>query len=348
MKPVRRVTQQDIARAAGVNRATVSLALRSHPSIPAVTRDRITALARKLGYQPDPLLSALASYRHGRQPAGYRGTLAWLAHTTPQFSWKTIPHFVSYLEAAIPQAQSHGYRVDVVDLHDMGISWQRAAAVIKSRGIDGVLLCPQPHAGTVLDHFPWDRFSSVTFGYTIVKPKLHMIASAHHAATFRCMTELFARGYRRIGFYFNRQHDERTNHNYLAGYLTARELHDPQANIPPLIDDTNDPSQPVFWNWFDRHQPDAIITGDRHFENILRQRNLKAPRDIGVACPGLATITDPLAGICEDNTQLGRIAVDFLVAMLQRGERGIPAHPQQLLVEGAWTSGTSLRPLPSD
>lgn len=348
MKPARRVTQQDIARAAGVNRATVSLALRSHPSIPVSTRTRIEKLAKKLGYRPDPMLSALASYRHGGQPAGFRGTLAWLAHTTPGFSWKTIPHFVSYLEAAIPQAESHGYRVDVIDLHDMGINWPRAAAVAKSRGIDGVLLCPQPYAETHLDHFPWKDFAAVTFGYTIVKPKLHMIASAHYAATFRCMTELFARGYRRIGFVFNRQHDQRTNHNYLAGYLTARELHDPQANIPPFIDESSDPAQPAFWSWFDRYQPDAIITGDRHFENMLRTRNLKTPRDVGIACPGLAATTGPLAGICEDNRQLGRIAVDFLVAMLQRGERGIPDHPQQLLVEGSWFSGTSLRPLPSD
>lgn len=348
MKPVRRVTQQDIARAAGVNRATVSLALRSHPSIPASTRARITKLATKLGYQPDPMLSALAHYRHAAGSSVFRGTLAWLAHTTPGFSWKNIPHFAAYLESASARAEEQGYRVDVIDLHDMGIGWQRAASVAKSRGIDGVLLCPQPSAGTNLDHFPWDDFAAVTFGYTIVRPKLHMIASAHYAATFRCMTELFARGYRRIGFYFNRQHDHRTNHNYLAGYLTARELHDPQANIPPLIDDSHDPAQPVFWNWFDRHRPDAIVTGDREFENILRHRNLKAPRDVGVACPGLAVTSGPLSGICEDNGRLGRIAVDFLIAMLQRGERGIPEHPQQLLVEGAWVSGTSLRPLPAD
>ncbi|HSI07097.1 MAG TPA: LacI family DNA-binding transcriptional regulator [Rariglobus sp.] len=348
MKPPRRVTQQDIARAAGVNRATVSLALRAHASIPVTTRTRIEKLAKKLGYQPDPMLSALASYRHGRRPAGFRGTLGWLAHTTKELAWRDIPHFTTYLEAASTHAATHGYRVEVIDLHDMGINWQRAAAVAKSRGIDGLLLCPQPHAATSLDQFPWQDFSAVTFGYTMIKPKLHRIASAQYAATFRTMQELFARGYRRIGFVFNHQHDERTNHHYLAGYLTARELHDPLANLPPCIDDTHDPAQPVFWRWFERHKPDAIVTGDRGFLDLLKTRNLRAPDNVGVACPGLSDLTGPLAGVCEDNAQLGRIAVDYLVSMLHRGERGVPAHPQQVLAEGIWTPGRTLRPLPSD
>lgn len=348
MNPARRVTQQDIAQAAGVNRATVSLALREHSSIPPVTRTRIQKLAKKLGYRPDPMLTALATYRHGRRPAGFHGTLGWLAHTTKEFSWREIPHFVTYLDAACERAGIHGYRVEVIDLHDMGINWQRAAAVAKSRGIDGVLLCPQPYPSTNLDHFPWHDFAAVTFGYTILRPKLHMIASAHYAATLRTMQELLARGYRRIGFVFNHRHDERTNHNYLAGYLTARELHDPHVNLPPCIDDSHDPAQPVFWNWFDRYKPDAIITGDRHFESLLRERGIRAPDDIGIACPGLAGGRETMAGIREDNAQLGRIAVDFLVSMLHRGERGIPAHPQQVLVEGAWTPGRTLRPLPND
>ncbi|CAM2954158.1 LacI family DNA-binding transcriptional regulator [Rariglobus hedericola] len=348
MKPPRRVTQQDIARAAKVNRATVSLALREHASIPVTTRARIQKLAKKLGYQPDPMLSALATYRHGRRPAGFRGTLGWLAQTTKELAWREIPHFATYLTAACERAETHGYRVEVIDLNDMGINWQRAAAVAKSRGIDGILLCPQPHAATNLEQFPWQDFAAVTFGYTMIKPKLHRIASAQYAATFRTMQELLARGYRRIGFVFNHQHDERTNHHYLAGYLTARELHDPHSDMPPCIDDSHDPAQPGFWRWFERYQPDAIITGDRHFEAVLRTRKLRAPDDIGIACPGLADTSGSMAGVCEDNHQLGLIAVDFLVSMMHRGERGVPVHAQQVLVEGLWTPGRTLRSLPND
>ena len=58
-----RVTMRDVARALGVDPSTVSLALRAHPKIPAETRERIRRAAEKLGYTPDPMLGALASYR---------------------------------------------------------------------------------------------------------------------------------------------------------------------------------------------------------------------------------------------------------------------------------------------
>lgn len=50
----RRVTSEDVARASGVSRATVSYVLNNDPrqSIPLETRERILAVARELGYNP--------------------------------------------------------------------------------------------------------------------------------------------------------------------------------------------------------------------------------------------------------------------------------------------------------
>ena len=74
----RRITQKDIAHHAGVTQATVSLALRNHPSVSAEVRDRIVALAEKLGYRPDPMLSSLVAYRSYLQSASFQGVLAWV------------------------------------------------------------------------------------------------------------------------------------------------------------------------------------------------------------------------------------------------------------------------------
>ena len=53
-KEQRRVTSEDVARASGVSRATVSYVLNNDPrqSIPLETRERILKVARELGYQP--------------------------------------------------------------------------------------------------------------------------------------------------------------------------------------------------------------------------------------------------------------------------------------------------------
>ena len=50
----RRVTSEDVARASGVSRATVSYVLNNDPrqSIPLETRERVLKVARELGYSP--------------------------------------------------------------------------------------------------------------------------------------------------------------------------------------------------------------------------------------------------------------------------------------------------------
>lgn len=42
------------------------------------------------------------------------------------------------------------------------------------------------------------------------------------------------------------------------------------------------------------------------------------------------------AGMHLDPTVLGTLAVEMLVGMLYRGEKGLPQHPHQALVQGRW------------
>lgn len=54
---------EDVAAAAGVSTASVSLVLRDAPGPSAATRERVLAVARDLGYRPDRAASALARRR---------------------------------------------------------------------------------------------------------------------------------------------------------------------------------------------------------------------------------------------------------------------------------------------
>ena len=58
-----RIRLKDIAEKAGLSVAAVSMALKDHRSLPASTIKKVKALAKKMGYAPDPALSALAAYR---------------------------------------------------------------------------------------------------------------------------------------------------------------------------------------------------------------------------------------------------------------------------------------------
>ena len=68
---LKRVTLRDLAKKLGVSHTTVSLALREHHSITPARRQEVKRLAEKLGYRPDPFLSALSAYRLQNRPASF-------------------------------------------------------------------------------------------------------------------------------------------------------------------------------------------------------------------------------------------------------------------------------------
>ncbi|MDR1283164.1 MAG: LacI family transcriptional regulator [Opitutaceae bacterium] len=345
MKPknnLARVTHKDIAQKLGVHRTTVSMALRKHPSIPQATRDRVARLAAELGYTPDPMLSALSVYRSVRRPASFQGTLAWVVNSSGDYDWTSSKMWRDYHDGAETGARRHGFLMQTVDLNAPGTTPASTARTLRARSISGLLLCPQPRARMTLD-FPWENFSSVTFGYTLDHPVLHTVVPAQYRNLTRLMRELLRRGYRRIGLAFHELHDARTNHNYLGAWYA--ESHFLASRIEPLLyPDHLDYSAPLK-TWLRKWRPDAIIAGAPDITRRLAALGIAVPEDIAVVCPGLRTADSTTTGISEESLHVGEVAVDFLVAMMQRGERGIPTHPQRVHIEGSWVEGKTIRPL---
>src|SRR3954467_13477885 len=89
MSKERPVRLQDIADRAAVSKATVSLALRDHSSIPPATRARIQGIADELGYRPNPLVSALMTYQRSAQPRPKAVTLALVMNFRRKDAWKS-------------------------------------------------------------------------------------------------------------------------------------------------------------------------------------------------------------------------------------------------------------------
>ncbi len=341
----KRITQADVAAKCGVNRATVSLALKEHPSIPLTTRTRVQAMARQLGYVPDPMLSALAAYRGRLRPSSFHGTLGWISRDDRTYDWRAIRHFVDYFDGATAAAKRHGFNLETFNLSTTPRSAERVGEILRARNVGGVLLCPQPVSNATLA-LPWARLSAVTFGYTLAEPRLNTVTATQFRGTVATMRQLYARGYRRIGFVFQEDHNRRTDENYLGGFLSARFMAGPQEEIPPLFIERYQHVEEVV-RWIRKHRPDAVVTGDFRFIDRAKQAGLELPPRLGLACPLLPDTRGSLAGVCEDCFHIGEVAVDLVVAMMHRGERGVPAQPQRVHVEGQWFEGTSLRPLPA-
>ena len=100
MPQSRPATMQDVAQAAGVARSTVSLALRGDRSIPPATRDRILAVAKRMGYRANPLVSALMSALHARRTSHKHTVLAYVTSDPEDAPWRTYRVFLELREGA--------------------------------------------------------------------------------------------------------------------------------------------------------------------------------------------------------------------------------------------------------
>lgn len=347
----KRVTQRDIALATGLGRATISYALGNNPKIPGATRKLVQDTARRIGYTPDPMLSSLAFYRSQQRPVSYHGTLAWLVYADNEIGnpWRQSPHYLGYYEGAMKRSLEHGYTLEEISFNVRTMSLRRINAILKARNISGIFLCPLP-APDMAINFPWDDFSFITLGYTLQHPRSHAVCAAHYQNVSLALRMIRSRGYRRIGLIIDRAIDLRCRSSISTAYLTDQHQCDiPFARfIPPhydynFLDAASQHNITSLLRYVKTHRLDAVLTGDYKMLAILRDFGISIPDDLGVACLNLLTDSTDFSGIVEDLKCIGSVAIDQLVAMIQRGERGVPENPIRSHVEGKWHEGSSLR-----
>jgi len=202
-----------------------------------------------------------------------------------------------------------------------------------------VVVCPTPALQSEID-FPWDKFSAITFGYSLSRPLIHRIGTSQYRAMVQTMRHLRERNYSRIAFAFSSIQDQRADHNYLAGYLAEQHL----SGLKPLFApfDTIEDAPREFRKWLLAEKPQAIVTGNLNILSFLQKLEVRVPEDIAVASAVLASRESELSGVYEGYFQIGEAAADFLVSMILRGERGVPEFQQHLHVEGMWIEGKTL------
>lgn len=335
----KRPTMKDIAARAGVHYTTVSLAFRNHPSIPERTRERIRRIAEEIGYRPDPVLSSLIAYRRGLRVPQLRSAIAWVTNHPTRAGWRRTQVFVEYFEGARDRAQQLGYRLEEFWLHEGGMSPARAGQILHARGIEGLIVAPQPAAGTELA-LDFSQFCAVTIGYSLAHPRLSLVANHQFDSMQLLMREVASRGYRRPGLVLPLALDRRVNHSWLGGFLVAQLEWAPADRVPPYLPETFDPA--AFQAWRTTHRPDCIVTPTREVVRLLHAPGESAPEPIGLAFPSVAPDEPTLSGIDENSRRIGAAAVDLLSGLLHRNETGSPETPQRVLIEGTWQEGATL------
>lgn len=341
-----------LARVAGVHQSTVSRALRRDRSIPATTRQRIQALADKLGYRPHPLVSALIALRHRRRAPRFDATIAFVstepAHPLPAIEPGVRSPSMSlssqmYFEGAKTRAEKLGYRLEMFSLGP-SLSSRRLDEIIETRNIPGIIIGALPEG---LGNFTlnWRRFCTVVIEYTFTQPEFDRVVYDSYRGMRQIMTECRRCGHRRVGLTLFAVGDERTEGLNRAAYWAEQTSSDFFAPIPPLIQSHWDGD--MFRAWQTRHRPDVIVTSNLFYYPLAAwcaEQRTRIGRDLQLVNINTLEPNRVMSGIFQNPTNIGAKAMQMLVEKINSNEYGIPAVRHTTLTPGQWVKGTTLRP----
>ncbi|WP_371502451.1 LacI family transcriptional regulator [Kitasatospora sp. NBC_00374] len=187
----RQVTIEDVARAAGVSRQTVSNALNAPDRLRATTLARVTAAIDELGYQPDQSARSLRT-----------GTRKVIAYPAPADNpADPNPLMGGFLQALVTAADAVGHRVLLFRADPR----QGAGAVAKSfhgliaaRQVDGFVLSDVVHDDPRVDVLAEAGFPFAAFGRTAPGRPQNWVDIDSTAATAELVRRLLDQGHRRI------------------------------------------------------------------------------------------------------------------------------------------------------
>lgn len=321
----------EVAREAGVALSTASLAMRGSSLVKAATAARVKAVAERLGYRADLRVGSLMARIRRTKGAQERERLAfvWVSATRPETrrDWFCKVTFAG----ARRRAEELGCVLEEFWLHDGGMTAARLEKILVTRGITGVVFSAPVHDMEVSVEWNWAHFAAAVIGNSEFYPSLHRAGHYHYRSMWTAMEKLRAAGSRRPAAVLHAPHHRRIHGVHQAAFvanhpLPRQALAMARFGVPATEAETRE--------WLAKVKADALIfVVGPSVETVKQLRAIPALKAVVTLA---APVTKLLPGIDMREDLIASSAVDLVVAQLHRNERGVPAHPTTLLLEGEW------------
>lgn len=330
-----RCTIKHIAEKAGVAVSTVSYALRKHPSIPPETCERIQTIANKLGYRPDPQISALMAHIGRGRAVHSAGRIALVWMQGRRTFTRTDDFFVQMREGAAARAQLRGFQLEEFWPAEDRLSGARLSNILRARGINSVIFSPSIEGVTADYPLEWEHFACVVLGHARWPVELHRVAHDHYHAVCECLQRMTATGAVRPAIVLTEEINQRTDSAVKAAFMTH---HPSEAKARSLIYALDQKGARGFTPWLRAHEPDAVLLLRREMWKEISSPGLEKLRAAGRVWCANWQASDPLAlpGIQQRYDLAARAAVDLVTGLEQSRSFGLPDHPQCVQIRGDW------------
>ena len=330
---------RDIARRLAIDQSTVSLALRNHPRISEELRLKVSETAKEMGYRPDAMLSALAHYRRAHIEKPVTAELAWINRWSPPSLLRGHREFDAYWRGAAETARLNGFDLEEFAVGP-GLSLDQLNKVLKARNIHGLLI---PPARGALDWagLEWERYAVVRFGYTNNNLPVHSVTIDQLSAGLLAFEKAYEKGYRRIGYATGWR--QALASRFAAGFLFGQARCPEAVPLPILSIAEADRAGDVkkLGAWLKKTKADAIFTTIGNMRELLGEAGYRVPQDIGLIASTVLD-SDSDTGIDQNGKELGKIAVETLISLINHDHRGIPQVCRMNSVQVQWVEGTCL------
>ncbi|MBK9992290.1 MAG: LacI family DNA-binding transcriptional regulator [Verrucomicrobia bacterium] len=346
-------TMNDVAAVVGVHPTTVSLALRSHPSIPLATRTRILNAVREIGYIRDPLLDAFNYHRCSKHTSKQSPSIAFVAdsNSAPYFNGSAYHPFV--YEGVRAVADPQHLSLEIFSLGNNGLTPNRLNTILTSRGITGILLSTFTLATKDIE-LDWGNFSTVKIESHHLLPQIDVVSNDQCQAARLCMRKLREAGYRRIGLATALDDETRLQDNFSSGVLVEQAELPAAECVPPLLFKRAEITEIAtrIATWVKENDVDVIMTNWNEFfreatwltaEGIRFPTNppLHIPRDVAFASLDAPADRPQIAGIVQNHRLVGMRAMEHLEVLVKTYQRGAPKNPSGTYVPGYWRDGAT-------
>ncbi len=322
----RKVTILDVARAAGVSKSAVSLALRGDPGLGKRTRAAIVAEAQRLGYRQNRWARSLVQGRTG---------LVGVLLTDLSSDYQT--EIVHGIEDAAEQVGlevllSHGRRDPAV--------LQRRLTQLGDLGVDGVVVLSAMLGPAVLARAATRQPMVVVGRVEGLPPGIGSVANHDEAGAQLAVQHLVGLGHRRIAHLTmsqraaararRRAYEESMVGAGLGAFVQVAPEWD--GGVDQLVAAAGEQDGPTA----------VFASNDRGAAAVVAaalDRGLRVPEDlsvIGYDNTALAQALRPaLTSVDQPRPQMGRLAMDQLAELMAGGEARHQVVEPELVVRGA-------------
>jgi LacI family transcriptional regulator len=324
---------RQVAQSADFAVSTVSKALRNDPTIPEARCREIQALAKRLGYRPNPMVATLMAQLHNRRRCNDPHHIAWIDLWPSPCDKDVAMGAAPVLMGARERAQEMGYGIEVYPVARDQMSPERLRRVLTSRGQWGMIIPPVPESAM---GYPLDLrgLAAVTIGTSLHESALHRVSPNHFQGCALAFEQLGAKGFSRIGLVLSPAMNKRVEGKWLGAFLASQHRLPMTHRVAALIAERDD-SQTLA-RWLRRERPDAVLAAEVFAWRQAIHLNRDQARAPAIGWLMKQKTPRGLGYLDYRPEQLGRVAVEMVVAQIHRNERSKPTVPQTVLIDAVW------------